>query len=100
MAKVPAENVETAVFSAIARLAEVLPPNVQLDRKRETLLLGEGTSLDSMAVVNLLVFIEEEMVSSLGVEITLAGVDGDGALEPEELETVGTLIDAICMRLN
>jgi acyl carrier protein len=99
MEKVSMENVEAAVFSAIDRLKEVLPPNVRLDRGRETLLLGEGTSLDSMAVVNLLVFIEEEMLNAAGREITLAGLDGDGGIDPEELKTVGTLVDAICARL-
>ena len=100
MEQVSAKSVEAAVFSAIDRLHEVLPPEAHLDRKREALLLAEGTSLDSMAVVNLLVFIEEEMLNSLGVDITLAGEEGEGAIDPEALETVGTLIDAISARVT
>ncbi len=95
MGKVSAQDIEAVVFAAIDQLKEVLPPNAQMDRSRTALLLGEGTSLDSMAVVNLLVFIEEEMFSMLGVEIVLAGADEESSIPPEALETVGTLIDAI-----
>ena len=98
--KISADNVRTAVFSAIDRLKEVLPPATQLDADRSALLLADGTSLDSMAVVNLLVFIEEEMFSKFGAEITLAGAEDDASIEPEELETIGTLIDAISARVT
>lgn len=100
MAGISEATVETVVFSAMDRLREVLPPNVKLDRGRDTLLLGEGTSLDSMAVVNLLVFIEEEMQRAAGVEITLAGIDGGEGIAPEELDSVGTLVDAIHARVR
>ncbi|SRR5579875_453937 len=99
MEKISPQNVETVVFAAIDRLKEVLPPNAQLDRSRAALLLGDGTSLDSMALVNLLVLIEEEMQNSLGVEIVLAGAEGE-SIDPAALATVGTLIDAICAQLN
>lgn len=99
MQQVTAKNVEAAVFSAIDRLQEVLPTDCQLARNREALLLAEGTALDSMAVVNLLVFIEEEMLNSLGVEIILAGAE-EGAIDPEALGTVGMLIDAISTRVT
>jgi acyl carrier protein len=98
MTSISPQNVEAVVFSALDRLKEVLPPNAQLDRSRAALLLGDGTSLDSMAVVNLLVFIEEEMQNSLGVEIMLAGAEGGDSIDPAALATVGTLIDAICAR--
>jgi hypothetical protein len=52
-----------------------------------------------MAVVNLLVFIEEEMLNSLGIEIVLAGADGEAAIDPEALGILGTLIDAIYLRV-
>lgn len=99
MAKVAVQDVEAVVFSALDRLREVLPATIQIDRKRETLLLADGTSLDSMAIVNLLVFIEEEMARALGRVITLAGVNGDDGVRPEELASVGTIIDAIFARL-
>jgi acyl carrier protein len=94
------EDVETVVFSAVDRLNELLPPTGQLERSRAALLLADGTSLDSMAVVNLLVFIEEEMLNELDREITLAGAEGEAELEVEALATVGTLIDAICQQLT
>jgi acyl carrier protein len=96
MEKISAKNIEAAVFSAIDRLREVLPPDADLDNSRAAPLLADGTSLDSMAVVNLLVLIEEEMLGTLGVEIILAGADGESGIDPEALGTVGSLIDAIC----
>ena len=95
MEKVSVKNIEAAVFSAIDRLREVLPPDAHIEHSRTAPLLADGTSLDSMAVVNLLVLIEEEMLSTLGVEIVLAGADGESGIDPEALGTVGTLIDAI-----
>jgi acyl carrier protein len=100
MEKVSAKNIEATVFSAIDRLREVLPPDAHLEHSRAAPLLADGTSLDSMAVVNLLVLIEEEMLSNLGVEIILAGADGESGIDPEALGTVGTLIDAICQRVT
>jgi acyl carrier protein len=99
MKRISAEQVEAAVFSAVDRLKEVLPPEAQLDRSRGAL-LGDGTSLDSMAVVNLLVFIEEEILSALDIEIMLTGVEEDGGIDPEQLQTLGSLIDALCARVN
>ncbi len=92
------KDVEAVVFSAIDRLNELQPPSAQLDRSPTALLVRDGTSVDSMAVVNLLVFIEEEMLKALDYEITLVGAEGDGEIEPQALDTVGTLIDAICKR--
>ena len=100
MNQMTAKDIEAVVFSAIDHLQEVLPPDAHLDRNREALLLAEGTCLDSMAVVNLLVCIEEEMLNSLGVEMVLAGGEGEGTIDPEALGTVGTLIDAISARLT
>jgi hypothetical protein len=98
--KINPDDVEAVIFSAIGRLNELLPPHAQLERRHAARLLADGTSLDSMAVVNLLVFIEEEMLSALDYEITLVGAEEDGEIEPEALETVGTLIDAIRRRVT
>ncbi len=100
MEKPSAKNIEAAIFSAIDRLTELLPPNVQLERTRTAPLLAEGSSLDSMAVVNLLVFVEEEIHSALGIDIMLTGVDSEAGVDAEALETVGTLIDALCARVS
>ena len=101
MKKITSKSIEATVFSAIDRLKEVLPPNARLDRSRSGMLLGDGASLDSMAVVNLLVLIEEQMLDGLGVEILLAGEDGESdGIDPAALSTVGSLIDAICARVG
>jgi acyl carrier protein len=100
MKVVSAKNIEAAVFSAIDRLREVLPPDAHLEHSRTAPLLADGTSLDSMAVVNLLVLIEEEMLSTLDVEIILAGADGESGIDPEALGTIGALIDAICQHVT
>jgi hypothetical protein len=48
-----------------------------------------------MAVINLLVFIEDEIRESFGREVTLAGEDGAGPLQDRDLKTLGSLIDAL-----
>ena len=91
------ESVEEALFSAIDLLNETLAPSQQLAKSRDTILADSGGRLDSMAVVNLLVFLEDELSSRFGRELDLVGAD---PLEPEDLKSVGFLCDALCRKLS
>ena len=91
------ERVETAVFRAIDTLNETLAPTQQIRKARDTVLVDTAGSLDSMAVVNLMVFIEDELAQSLGLELDLTGTDAFGQ---QDLKTVGSVIDALCRKLR
>ena len=93
----PRELVETAVFRAIDILNETLAPTQQVRKARDTVLVDTASSLDSMAVVNLIVFIEDELAQSFEQQLDLTGID---AFEQQDLKTLGTVIDALCRKLS
>jgi acyl carrier protein len=88
---------EEAVFAAIDQLNETLALGQQLAKSRDAVLADSGGQLDSMAVVNLLVFIEDEVAQHFGRALDLLGIN---PFEPEDLKTVGSVIDAINRRLS
>jgi len=90
-------RVETAVFRAIDTLNETLAQTQQVAKARDTVLIDSTGSLDSMSVVNLLVFIEDELAQVHGLQLDLTGAD---AFEQKNLKTLGALIDALCSKLS
>ena len=88
-------DVTSAVFRAVERVNEVLAPSQQLAPSRDSLLLEDGTKLDSLAVINVLLSVEDEIRDTFGREITLTGEESDGDIRPESLRTIGTLIEAL-----
>ena len=92
--------VEAAVFRAVDLLNELMEETQQLEKSRNAPLLEKGSVLDSLAVINLLVSVEDQIKDTFGRELVLAGEDGTGELTPESLQTVGSLIDAVQMLLE
>lgn len=88
-------ELEAAVFRAVDKLNELLPEDQQVAKDRAAILIDEGTSLDSLSVINLLVFIEDEISGALAIELSLTGEDDTVDLPGEALRTLGNLVDAI-----
>lgn len=93
-------QIEAAVLRAIDKVNELLPESQRLAKSRDTRLLDDGTELDSLSIVNLLVFVEDELSDSLGREISLTGSDDSLDFPAEELRSTGSLIDALERRLS
>ena len=93
-------QIEAAVLRAIDKVNELLPVSQRLTKSRDTRLLDDGTELDSLSVVNLLVFVEDELSDSLGREITLTGSDDAMDFPAEDLRSTGSLIEALERRLS
>jgi acyl carrier protein len=66
------EKVLTAIYRAVDLINAELPPDRQLSKTPETLLLGSQSVLDSLHLVSLLINIEREVEDTLGVALTLA----------------------------
>jgi acyl carrier protein len=82
------DKVHEIVDHAIDEVNELLPPGQQMPKDPDTVLLGQGGKLDSMGFVNLLVALEAELETQLGLKAVLA----DEAMNNgEELRTVGDL---------
>ena len=88
-------ELEAAVFRAVEKLNELLPEDQQLAKDRAAILIDDGTNLDSLSVINLLVFIEDEISRAFGIELSLTGEDDTAELPGEALRNIGNLIDAI-----
>lgn len=81
------EQVLEVLNCAIDRVNELLPTGEPLSKEKDTVLLGQDGSLDSMGFVNLVVAIEEELEKQLGVRASLSDevMGGSGVLTVGEL---------------
>src|SRR5205809_2765135 len=66
------ENILAAIYRAVDWINGELPPDRQLIKAPETLLLGSQSVLDSMRLVSLIVAIEREVEDTFGIALTLA----------------------------
>ena len=80
------------VLQAVEELNELRQKEGQLDTSGDIFFTGPDAQLDSLALINLLVSIEEKIASDLGV--TLAILGGDPLPEnPSPLKNLNSLID-------
>ncbi len=86
---------ELAVYRALDRVNELLVESQRLVKSRTTALMAGETTLDSLSLINLLLFIEDEIREQFACDIMIAGEEESGQLPAEALNTVGSLIDAL-----
>ncbi|HXH24138.1 MAG TPA: acyl carrier protein [Vicinamibacterales bacterium] len=79
------------VFASLDELNEQRAPEERLRKALETPLVGDGGSLDSLGLVNLIVILEERLDAVIGAPVTLLD---DEHLDPSagHFATVGTLV--------
>jgi acyl carrier protein len=86
--------VQHIVFATLDELNAQRSASNRLAKSADTILAGEGGSLDSLAFVNLVVGIERRLDEELGLVVTFFDDDAmDLAAGP--FRTVGALIDHI-----
>lgn len=66
------EKVSEAIYKAVDAFNEQSGKNHQLKKSPATILFGKGGQLDSLALVSLIIEVEEKILDELGVSITLA----------------------------
>jgi len=91
------QGMEAAIFRAVDILNETLAPTQRVAKSRHATLVDTNGSLDSMAIVNLIVFIEDEIAQAFGRQLDLTGSD---AFEEKDLKNLGSVIDALCRKLG
>ena len=89
---VTTDEVRSVVIEAIDDLNGSLPPERRLDSGTDTVLLGSGSRLDSLGLVNLIMSIEQLIEERYGQAVTLAD---ERALSQKSspFRTVGTLTE-------
>jgi len=66
------KQIEEAIYSAIDQVNQHLPTAMTLLKSPTQPLMGSGSKLDSIALVNLIVAVEQSLQDSLGVPLSLA----------------------------
>ena len=90
------ETVSAAIFRAVDSLNETLAKTQQVKKSDDTVLVDSRGSLDSMALVNLIVFVEDELAQAFGRQLDLTGGD---PLQERDLKTLGSMTQALCRKL-
>jgi acyl carrier protein len=87
------------VYSAIEAVNSQLPPDSRLERQAETRLIGAGSTLDSLGLINFVVACEQAVEDKLGLSISLTDealmADGEGPLQ-----SVRSLADFLANRIS
>ena len=84
------ERVFAILHEAVDELNLQLPKGKKLAKDEGTTLIGEGSVLDSLLVMSLLVSVEEKCFSEAGLELSLAD-EAAGSADTTPLRTLGTL---------
>ena len=88
-----------AIYSAIDEINNQLPTAQQLAKQEDTIILGEGGTLDSLGTIQLLVAIEEHIATSVGGNVDL--MDGNLlSLQDGSLQSIGSLTHFIMEKLS
>ena len=94
------EKITQTVFEVVDEINQLLPPEQQLLKSSETVLLGKESKLDSLGLINFIVATEEKIEEKFdGATIMLA----DSLTLPEEnspLTTIGRLVNHLSTLLK
>jgi acyl carrier protein len=92
------DAIKEIVFTAIDEVNQQSLKEIQVQKTIETPLTG-GASLDSMALVNLILSIEDKVEKEFGVSISLFDELASSS-EDDPFENVKSVIDYILLLLN
>ena len=88
-----------SVYKAIDEINNQRSKKNQLDKIEDTVLMGSGGKLDSLGLVNLIYFVEDEIDEDFKTNITIVD-EKLFAQEKSPLKTVGTLVEYIGLLLE
>jgi D-alanine--poly(phosphoribitol) ligase subunit 2 len=93
------ERILRAIYNAVEEVNEQLPRGATLDKSPETILFGKSGKLDSLALVGLIVAVEQNIQEEFGTAVTLAD---ERALSQKNspFKTIATLSEYISLLLN
>jgi len=93
------EKILEAVYDAVREVNEQVDEEQQLELSNETIFVGDGSKLDSIGLVNLIVSVEQNIEDMFGLSLTLAD---EKALSQKKspFRTVGSLVDYVELLIN
>jgi acyl carrier protein len=87
------------IFQAIDGLNNDLPPDQQLNKDEETVLFGDGSNIDSMAIITFTLDVEKLIEDNLQVKVSLLAAQST-LPEGQQLKTVHDLSKLIISLIN
>lgn len=93
------QEIESAVFAAIAEVNEQLPENGRIEQSSDARLFGQRGVLDSLGLVNLIVAVEQEIEDAFDETVTLAD-EKAVSQKNSPFKSVESLVDYIADLLN
>tara|TARA_B100000315_G_C14449427_1_gene528402 strand:+ start:109 stop:414 length:306 start_codon:yes stop_codon:yes gene_type:complete len=87
------------IYSVIDKVNELLMDEQKLSKAVNTKLYGEEGQLDSLGIVNFLVFLEHQIEQSVGASVTLVN-ETTMSLQSSPFRTVASLAEYIHHLLN
>lgn len=93
------EQILQVVFSAVDDINQLLPPEKNLEKSKDTVLFGNGGNLDSLGLVNLIVATEQAIEEELGEPITLADEKAMSQTN-SPFKTIESLVNYISLLLD
>ena len=87
------------IFDTIDKFNNEYSDEIQLEKSSNTALLGQGSKLDSLGLINLIVAVEQNVEDKFDITITLAD-ERAMSQEISPFRTVGSLADYIEMILE
>jgi len=97
--EVSTKAVESTVLEAVRLNNELLPKDRQLPVTLDTPLMGKGAVIDSLALVNLIVSVEQAVADAFGREITIAS-ERAMSRKTSPFRTTGSLVEFVVELLS
>ena len=88
------ERVLQLIYDAIDELNPTLKPDRQVEKAPDTVLFGEGSTLESLGLVSLIVGTEQRVADDLGVTITIVN-EKAMSMRNSPFRTVETLTEYV-----
>jgi acyl carrier protein len=93
------ERITNVIFSAVEEVNDQLSRKQRLEKSIDTILFGKSGKLDSLALVNLIVAVEEKIQEEFGVTVTLADERAMSQTN-SPFKSLGTLADYVALLLE
>jgi acyl carrier protein len=88
------EKIIQAVYQAIDEINETLPEGGKAEKSMETTMVGSASALDSLALINLIIAVEQKIEEGLGITVTLAD-ENAASSEHGPMRNVQVLVEHI-----
>jgi acyl carrier protein len=96
------DDILATIYAAIDELNSQSMDGVTIQKNLETPLLAKGSGLDSLTFVNLIVAVEGQLETSLGLSVVLVD-EGSMSLYESPFRTVGSLakyVEAVIAKVS